>query len=88
VHRSTLTVGLTAFHPIAVIPGAGQTTLMGKRSGFPHRDDELAALTNEELQSELERSRARLSIAPSAKMAKLWHKRIHWLESTLATRTE
>ena len=31
---------------------------MGKRSGVPHRAEELAALTNEELQSELERSRA------------------------------
>jgi len=59
---------------------------MGKRSGIPHRDDELQKLSVAELQSELERSRVRLSIAPSAKMAKQWHKRIHWLESALAQR--
>jgi hypothetical protein len=59
---------------------------MGKRSGVPHRDDELGKLSGEELQAELERSRIKLSFAPSAKMAKQWHKRIHWLESALAKR--
>jgi hypothetical protein len=59
---------------------------MGKRSGVPHRDGELEKLSREELLAELERSRVRLSIAPSAKMAKQWHKRIHWLESALAQR--
>ena len=59
---------------------------MGKRSGVPHRDDELEKLSNDELQSELERSRMRLSIAPSTNMAKQWQKRIYWLESTLAAR--
>jgi len=59
---------------------------MGKRSAIPHRDDELDKLSNEELLSEIERSRMRLSIAPSAKMSKQWHKRIHWLESALANR--
>jgi hypothetical protein len=59
---------------------------MGRRSGVPHRDDEIAKLSRGELQAELERSRVRLSIAPSAKIAKQWHKRIHWLESALAQR--
>jgi hypothetical protein len=59
---------------------------MGKRSGVPHRDDELEKLSREELEAELERSRVMLSIARSAKMAKLRHKRIHWLESALAQR--
>jgi hypothetical protein len=59
---------------------------MGKRSGVPHRDEELEKLSREELQAELARSRTRLSIASSARMAKQWHKRIHWLESALAHR--
>jgi hypothetical protein len=59
---------------------------MGKRSGVPHRDEELAKLDYQELQAELDRSRVGLSIAPSAKMAKEWHKRIQWLESALARR--
>jgi hypothetical protein len=56
---------------------------MGKRSGVPHTDEELAKLSREELEAELRRSRLRLTIAGSAKMAKLWHKRIHWLEAAL-----
>ena len=59
---------------------------MGKRSGIPHRDDELGKLSREELQTELDRSRVRLGFAPSAKMAKQWHKRIHWLESAIGQR--
>jgi len=64
----------------------GQVALMGKRSGVPHRDDELDKLSNVDLQEELARSRSRLRIAASTKMAKQWQKRIHWLESTLAAR--
>jgi hypothetical protein len=59
---------------------------MGKRSGVPHRDDELERLNSQELQAELERSRSRLSISGSAKESKRWHKRIHWLESAIAQR--
>jgi hypothetical protein len=59
---------------------------MGKRSGVPHRDDELQKLSLPELVAELERSRMRLTIAGSAKMAKQWQKRIHWLEMALANR--
>ncbi|WP_395622433.1 hypothetical protein [Sphingomonas daechungensis] len=59
---------------------------MGKRSGVPHRDDELEKLSHDELQAELKRSRTRLSISPSAKMAKQWRKRIHWIESAIAQR--
>jgi hypothetical protein len=59
---------------------------MGKRSGVPHRDDELEKLSRDELDAELKRSRTRLSISPSAKMAKRWHKRIHWIESAIAQR--
>lgn len=43
---------------------------MGKRSGVPHRDDELGKLSRDELNAELGRSRTRLSIPLSAKMAK------------------
>ena len=59
---------------------------MGKRSGVPHTDDELAKLSREELEAELKRSRVRLTIADSVKMAKQWHKRIHWLEGALTKR--
>ena len=59
---------------------------MGKRSGVPHRDDELETLSREELESELARSLQRLRIANSAKMVKQWEKRIHWLERALAKR--
>lgn len=57
---------------------------MGKRSGVPHRDDELAALRPEALTAEIERCRSRLSFAGSAKQAKGWRKRLHWLESARA----
>jgi hypothetical protein len=59
---------------------------MGKRSGIPHRDDELEKLSREELQAELGRSRVRLGIAGSAKVAKQWRQRILWLESALSRR--
>jgi hypothetical protein len=54
-----------------------QTADLGKRSGVPHTDDELDRLSGEELQAELDRCRLRSTIAPSAKVAKQWHKRIH-----------
>lgn len=54
---------------------------MGRRSGVPHRDDELAALRPEALAAEIVRCRARLAIAGTAKQAKAWRKRLHWLES-------
>jgi hypothetical protein len=59
---------------------------MGKRSGIPHRDDQLEALGREDLAAELQRSQLRLGIAPSAKTAKQWKKRIHWLEAAIARR--
>lgn len=59
---------------------------MGKRSGVPHRDHELTRLSRHQLEAELQRSRVRLSVTGSAKMAKQWHTRIHWLESALAER--
>jgi hypothetical protein len=59
---------------------------MGKRSGIPYRNDELEKLTSAQLEAELHRSRMRLTVAGSAKMAKQWQKRIHWLEAALATR--
>lgn len=59
---------------------------MGKRSGVPHRDDELDRLGIGELEAELDRSRSRQRIAPSLKMAKLWDKRIHWLQAAIARR--
>ena len=57
---------------------------MGKRSGVPHRDDELATLTPESLVAEVARCRARLGIARSAKIAKQWRKRLHRLEAAQA----
>jgi hypothetical protein len=57
---------------------------MGKRSGVPHRDDELAALTAEALAGEIERCRMRLEDARGGKVAKQWRKRLHWLESAQA----
>ena len=69
--------------PIADIERTRQIARMGKRSGVPHTDDELERLTGEELQAELDRSRSRLTIAPSAKLAKQWQKRIHWLEAAI-----
>ena len=59
---------------------------MGKRSGVPHRDEELEKLSREELTIELQRARVRLTIAGSAKAAKQWHKRIHWLEAEITRR--
>lgn len=59
---------------------------MGKRSGVPHRDDELERLSREGLQAELARSRVRLEIAGSSKVAKQWHKRINWIETAIAKR--
>jgi len=57
---------------------------MGKRSGVPHRDDELAALTPDALASKIARCRTRLGIARSAKTAKQWRKHLYWLESAQA----
>lgn len=57
---------------------------MGKRSGVPHRDDELAALRPEALDAEIARCRVRLSTATSAKRAKAWRKQLHWLASARA----
>ena len=59
---------------------------MGKRSGVPHRNDELEKLSVEEIRAEIERSRMRMRLAGSAKGAKQWRKRIHWLESNLDPR--
>ena len=59
---------------------------MGKRSGSPHRDDELAKLSRTEIEAEIARARMLRRIAPSAKMAKLSDKRIHWLEAELTRR--
>ena len=59
---------------------------MGKRSGVPHTDEELERLTVDDLEAELRRVRVRLTIPGSAKTAKQLHKRIHWLEATLAKR--
>lgn len=56
---------------------------MGKRSGVPHRDDELAALTQEQITEELARAKSRLRWSGSAKQSKAWRKQIpgsnpHW----------
>ena len=76
----------SASDAIADVELAVQIMAMGKRSGVPHRDDELDKLSSEELRSELARSINRLKIAPSATSVKQWKKRIHWLERALANR--
>ena len=63
-----------------------QSGQMGKRSGVPHRSDELAKLAQDQLEAELQRARMRLTIAGSAKIARQWYQRIHLLESALAKR--
>jgi hypothetical protein len=63
-----------------------QLGCMGKRSGIPHRDAELQALSREQLAAELRRSQSGLAIAPSARIAKDWQKRIHWLEKAITSR--
>jgi len=60
---------------------------MGRRSGVPHTNDELDRLTGDELQADLDRSRLRLTIAPSTMAAKEWRKRIHWLEAAIKRRS-
>lgn len=67
-----------------VLRSGGRETAIGKRSGVPHRDDELAALTPEALAAEIARCRTRLGIAGSAKTAKQCRKRLHWFESAQA----
>ena len=57
---------------------------MGKRSGVPHRDEELAALPPAALAAEIARGRARLRIPLSAKSRKAWLKRLHRLERVQA----
>jgi hypothetical protein len=59
---------------------------MGKRSGVAHRDDELDLLSTDELADEIEWAKTRLKIAPSAKTACQWKKRIHWLEAAMTKR--
>ena len=63
------------------------STTMGKRSGFPHQESELTGLSGEDLLAELRRLRVGLRISPSAKMSKLWQKRIHRLEAELLRRS-
>ena len=61
---------------------------MGKRSGIPHRDDELAALPLPALEAEIGRCRTRLALAAGAKQAKAWRRRLHWLKTEQAKRGE
>jgi hypothetical protein len=59
---------------------------MGKRSGVPHRSDELNAMRPEDVAAEIETCRSRLRFATSASQAKHWRKRLHWLEKSLQNR--
>ena len=59
---------------------------MGKRSGVPHRDNELAALSDAQIGGEIERCHTRLRVPASARVTRQWQKRIHWLEAELARR--
>lgn len=53
---------------------------MGKRSGVIDHEEGLAALSLAELDSEIERCRMRLKIAPTRYLRKSFESRIHWLE--------
>ena len=59
---------------------------MGKRSGVPHRDEELADASVAQLRAYLSDARSRLTWMPSAKMRKLVEKQVHWLEAELLRR--
>ncbi|KQN72980.1 hypothetical protein ASE91_18205 [Sphingomonas sp. Leaf62] len=74
------------FRSVADIAVDWQIAQTGKRSGVPHRDDELTLLSREQLEAELSRARLRLSLPVSTKMAKLAQQRVHWLEGALAQR--
>ncbi len=52
---------------------------MGKRSGVLNHEADVLKLTIEELDREIARCVTRVKISPSAKMTKLFQKRIHWL---------
>jgi hypothetical protein len=59
---------------------------MGKRSGVPHTDAELARLTVGQLRDQIADARLRLGIERHARGVKQWKKRIHWLEAEIARR--
>lgn len=61
---------------------------MGKRSGIPHREEELAVASDAQVHAYLADARTRLTWAPSAKMRKLFEKQVHWLEAELRRRED
>ena len=59
---------------------------MGKRSGVAHRDDELTAMSDQQIDDEIVRCKMRLRCSRAAKQSMAWKQRIHWLEAELARR--
>jgi hypothetical protein len=53
---------------------------MGKRSGVIDGEEDLAKLSLAELDSEIDRCRMRLKLAPTSQLRKSFESRIHWLE--------
>jgi hypothetical protein len=43
---------------------------MGKRSGVPHRDEEIAQLSDKEIREEIQRAKVRLTIPQAARSTK------------------
>ncbi|WP_158014193.1 hypothetical protein [Sphingomonas sanxanigenens] len=59
---------------------------MGKRSGIIDHEEDLAKLSFAQLDTEIERCRMRLGIAPTSRLRKSFESRIHWLEKFPANR--
>lgn len=52
---------------------------MGRRSGVPHTESGMNALSDADLDAEIERVRRRLPLAPSALLTKAFHRKLHLL---------
>lgn len=59
---------------------------MGKRSGIPHRDEELALLSQAEIEGFIRWAQTRLPFVDTTTARKALQKHIHWLEAELARR--
>jgi len=59
---------------------------MGKRTGVSNREEDIAKLTLQELNTEIARCESRLECAPNAYLKKAFEKRIHWLKKLRSRR--
>lgn len=53
---------------------------MGRQSGVPHTEEQMEALSDEDLDAEVWRVKSRLGHAPSSMLQKAFEKRLHSLE--------